>query len=233
MNNSCSVGAIILAAGFGSRMCSNTTKQKMPVGNTSILKRSVMSFEKCEKINKIVVVVREDEIDFANSELAECKKIFAIVSGGEFRSQSAERGFYAIGDCDYVAIHDAARVLITPEMIEVVINAACQNGSATAAASVVDTFKIVDDNGFIQSSPDRSRLVKATTPQIFKRELYEKALVQNTLPADKITDDNMLLEGIGEKVFTVVFKQDNIKITTSEDIKYAEMILAERGELYV
>ena len=227
------VGAVILAAGSGTRMCSDKTKQKMLVGNTSILKRSVMAFEKCEVIDKIAVVVKKDEVEFAASELNECTKLCAIVEGGEYRAQSARNGFVALGECDFVAIHDSARVLITPEMISAVASEAYINGAATAAAPVVDTFKIVDENGFIQSSPDRSRLVKATTPQIFKRELYEKAVEQNTLPWEKITDDNILLEGIGVQVCTVILKQDNIKITTADDIKYAEMILQERGELYV
>ena len=221
--------AIILAGGVGSRMKSEVTKQKMLISGISILRRCVSAFDKCDDIDEIIVVAREDELDFAVNETENLTKRVRVVAGGATRYESAVCGFRAVGDkIEYVAIHDAARPLITPEMICDVLRVAKEKGSATAAAKVTDTVKVIDIEGKIVSTPNRDALVRATTPQIFRKDIYERAVNRYSGDANHITDDNMLVEMLGEPVYTVVSDVPNPKITTPEDIYYAELLI--KGE---
>lgn len=220
--------AVVLAAGVGSRMCSEVAKQRMYVGGMSVLRRSVLAFDNCPDISSIVVVIREDDEAFAKDELAAIEKPLRIVRGGRYRAESAKLGFLAIPeDTELVAIHDAARMLITPAAISSVIDAAAIYGAASAVSAMTDTVKLVDDNGYIGSTVSRESLRVAQTPQVFDVELYNKALSSVAL-GEYITDDNMLMEHIGVSVKAVDVECENIKITTKKDISYAEFVLKER-----
>ena len=220
--------AVILAAGCGSRMMSDITKQRMEIHGTSVLKRSVLAFENTPEVDSIVVVVREDEIAFAERELDGIKKVVAIVSGGRDRRESARCGFSNIpSETEFVAIHDAARCLITPKMISDVLYAAYCSGAATASTPITDTVKKIDGDGIIVETFQRESLVLAQTPQVFAVDIYSRALSSDI---DGVTDDNMLVESIGVKVTAVDTGKRNIKITTPEDLLYAEFLLGSRGE---
>lgn len=221
--------AIILAAGCGSRMATDKTKQLMTIGGETVVGRSVRSFNECPDIDDIIVVARPDEIDRLRNDIcAPFDKVVKVICGGKTRAESARLGFNAISDgCTHVAIHDAARCLIESQMISAVALAAINNGAATAVSSVTDTVKKVSESGFVEGTIPRSELVHATTPQIFKVELYKKAL-DSRANDESVTDDNMLLEGIGVKIATVNLGSENIKITTASDIGLAEYILSKR-----
>ena len=220
--------AIILAAGVGSRMQSKITKQKLDILGHSVLYHSVMAFDVCELIDSIVVVVRESELEFAKAELASSTKVCGIVIGGDTRAESARCGFLAIpGGTDFVAIHDAARPLITPDGISAVVTAAHTTGAASALSPVTDTVKQVDENGFIVSTLDRSILRRAQTPQVFSVEIYRRALAACD-DFGSITDDNMLVERIGVAIKGVDVGAENPKITVPEDMAYAEFLLNRR-----
>ena len=218
--------ALILAGGSGSRMKSDKTKQRMTLGGSSILWHSVKAFDMCEEISSIVVVVREDEVEFAKSELSkDISKPAKIVIGGNCRAESARNGFLALPDgTDFVAIHDAARCLIKPNDISLVVKEAYQSGAATAVCAVYDTLKSVDEKGFITGTIDRQTIKRAMTPQVFKTALYKKALAQ-CHDLTLITDDNMLVESIGVAIKCVEVSADNIKITDSFDLEYAKILL--------
>lgn len=223
------IAAVILAAGVGSRMGADTTKQRLLVGGISVLRRTLLAFEECEDVKSIVIVTREDEVEFAKSESCGITKLCKIVLGGKVRAESAYNGFKAIpSDSDYVAIHDAARCLVTPEMISRVANDAIKYGAATACARVTDTVKIVDENGFVSATPDRNFVYLASTPQIFSTLLYNRATENIDFSDSSVTDDNMLAERVGVKVYCTDVGTKNIKITMPGDIEYAEYIL--RGE---
>ena len=223
------VAALILAAGLGTRMRSNTTKQRMLIGGVSVLKRCVCAFEACPDICEIVVVARETELDFVRNELKGIKKLSNVVVGGKCRAESAICGMRAVSEnSDFIAIHDAARPLIKPENISKVIKTAKEKGAATLASRVVDTVKIIDSDGRIISTPNRSTLVKATTPQIFKKEIYEHSVQNYNGELSAITDDNMLVEIAGYSVYSVISDDPNPKITVLEDLFVAEEIL--KGE---
>ena len=209
-------------------MGGKVTKQKMTVDGESILFRSVKAFSDCTDIDYIVVVGRAEELEWIGEELKGFSKIHSIVSGGKTRAESARIGFFAIPDStDYVAIHDAARCLITKEQISAVVEKAIEYGAASACSKVVDTVKLID-NGKITKTIPRELVVHAETPQIFKRSIYANA-IESVPDLSDITDDNMMLELMGEAIYAVNIGKHNIKITTAEDIEYAEYILARRN----
>lgn len=223
------VTAIILVAGSGSRMRSAIPKQRMTIHGESILRHTVRAFQNACEVDAIVIVSREDEIEWAKSELgSEFNKVKTIVVGGKSRAESAFIGFCHAGDkTDFVAIHDGARCLVTPETIDSVIGAAYLHSAATAACAVTDTLKKVGDGGIIIDTISRESMYSAQTPQVFSRDLYARATCDMDF-TDAITDDNMLVERIGGHIFAVETGRENIKITTQADIGYAEYILERR-----
>ena len=223
------VCAILLAAGSGSRMKLDKTKQTLRIRGKSVLLRSLEAFEICDKITDIILVVKEDELDFAYSEAKGILKLRSVVVGGKSRLESAQNGFSHIDfPCDFVAVHDAARCLILPEKITRVVDDAIRYGAASASSTVVDTVKRVDDFGFVLGTEKRESLRLAGTPQIFRYDLYSKAIHSVDIDDAGITDDNMLMEKIGVSVYMTDVGKDNIKITHAEDLLLAEYLL-DRG----
>ena len=230
--NSHNTAAIILAAGSGSRMSSDITKQRMTLLGESVLLRSVRAFSSCTKISSIVVVCRADELDWSTEELSSVPKVCAIISGGKTRAESARIGFNTIPvETEYVAIHDAARCLITEENISSVIDAAIEHNASSAGTYVTDTVKRLDQ-GRIEATLPRDELFLAHTPQVFKSSLYREAL-EKSASAEGITDDNMLIEALGIKVYPVDTGKSNIKLTAPEDIAYAEYIIERRSAMEI
>lgn len=203
----------------------------MTILGESVLFRSVKAFNESDLVDSIVVVTRADEVEWVREELKGFSKVCAIVIGGKTRAESAKLGFaYIPESATFVAIHDAARCLITTDMINAVAEAAFVHGAATAATSVTDTVKQVGEDGFVNKTLPRGELMLAQTPQIFARGLYETAL--SAIKSDNsITDDNMMVELTGAKVYPVEMGKQNIKITTIDDIAYAEFVLERRSSM--
>ena len=222
------VTAIILAGGSGSRMNLGVTKQRLLIEGESVLRRSVRAFNECESVDSIVIVCKSGECEFAKSETEDFDKVLSIVVGGETRAESAKCGFSSVSEeTEFVAIHDAARCLITPGMIDRVVKAAIKYGAATAARKMTDSIKRVGCDGCICSSVPRDDLYAAETPQVFKKADYALGLENISLDSS-LTDDNMIVENIGKKIFCVECGGENIKITKSDDISYAEFIIKRR-----
>ncbi len=225
--------AVILAAGSGSRMNSDTTKQLMTVCDLPLFVHSVLAFEKCKYIDEIVLVCKKDERECVKEILSAYKvdKLKCVVAGGKTRQLSALAGFEAIsGKMDYVAIHDAARACVTAEMISDVVAMAHAYGAASAVGKVTDTVKNFDSDGFISSTLDRERLMGAQTPQVFSVSMYRAGAYLALKDKSEVTDDNMLVERLGFRVKAVDCGPDNFKVTTHHDIERAEAILMARGE---
>ena len=227
--------AIILAGGTGTRMKSATTKQMMLLLGKPVIVRTLEAFEACPRIDEIVVAVRPEE-RIAITLLCEkysITKCHALVIGGDTRQESAVRGLSALSDdVQYIAIHDAARPLITPAQIGRVVTFAYAYHAATAVTSVVDTVKTVNNRGFIDSTISRDTVKLAATPQVFHRRYYEAAVKYAQDKGVSVTDDNSLMELIGQRVRAVDTGRENIKITEAGDIPLAEAILKRRGESY-
>lgn len=220
--------AIIAAAGSGTRMNSDKTKQLLTLEGIPVIVRTLQAFESCPVIDEIIVSAKADELDFYEEYRKEYspKKLARVVVGGATRQESVLRGFEAVSDkSEFVAIHDGARCLITPEKIEKVIRAAYNHGAATAASRVSDTVKKANAAGFAAETIDRDSLWLAQTPQVFKTELYRAAAYVAKEEGFTATDDNMLAEHIGYPVKLVDCGTGNIKLTTPADLAVAEVLL--------
>lgn len=225
------VFAIILAGGAGTRMNSATTKQRMQLLGKTVIYRTVEAFDSCVDIDRIIVVCREDELEYMKKELSFAKKLCKIVIGGKTRAESSYNGLSAIdADCDLVAIHDAARCLIRPENISLVVKKAESTGAATAATAVSDTVKTVDSEGRIKETLKRCELLAVQTPQVFDYKRLFSLFAKTDLHDTDITDDNILFERAGYEIAAVDVGSENIKITTPRDLLLAELILKERDD---
>ena len=225
--------AILLAGGSSSRMGEGAvTKQMLLLDGAPAVLHTLRAFEKCPYIHEIVLVAKRDELDAMRALVAAfgVKKLRAVVPGGSTRQLSALAGFEAIDGkkTKFVAIHDVARCLVTPDMIADVVATAYAEGAAIAATRVTDTIKRVGANGYIAKTEDRETLWGAQTPQAFSADLYRAAAYTAMQQKLEVTDDAMLCEHIGQRVKLVDCGRENIKITTPADIPVAEAILASR-----
>lgn len=223
--------AVILAAGSGKRFSDDTAKQFVEIAGESILVRSAKAFEASEEIDEIVVVTRETDVIGCRKilEKAGVTKVTRVIGGGDTRQASAKRGFDAVNPAAaYVAIHDAARCLVTPEMIEAVFECAYVAGAAAAAARNPDTIKRTDGNDLVRETVERENTWLVQTPQVFRAEIYRAASYMAARDAVTATDDCALCERLGFPVRLVDCGPTNIKITYPEDAVMAEAILKAR-----
>ena len=220
--------AVIVAAGSGSRMGSATAKQFLELDGRPVLAHTLDAFERTKGIDYVIIVTRACDLDECRDMVKKYgfSKVADIVEGGSTRQQSVLCGIEATDDrTDYVAIHDGARCLVTPEMITAVLDEAKRTGAASAGAPVKNTIKVVDENNNIKNTPDRATLWQAQTPQIFKAGLYRAAAYYAQKDGFEATDDNSLLEYVNGRVTMVDCGYTNIKITTPEDIALAAVLL--------
>ena len=225
--------AVILAAGSSTRMGGNSTKQFLELAGMPIVARTILAFERSPLIDEIIVVAKEDEVekydDFPN--IYGITKPFKAIVGGETRQESARCGVDAVNDkSKYIAIHDAARCLITEDMIYKVCHGAYLHGAAILAINAVDTVKVGDKNAFIEETPDRKMTWQAQTPQVFKVNAFRAATYIARDEKFEGTDDASLLEHIRIPVKLVKGSRENIKVTEPVDIYFAEAILKARAE---
>lgn len=226
--------AIILAAGSSTRMGGEIPKQLMDVYGKPVMIHSLLAFEKADYISEIILVTpKGDESDYrALAKEYGIKKISAVVAGGETRNKSAANGFKKVdADVKYVAIHDAARCLVTPEIIDRVCAAAVKYSAATAATRCTDTVKISGKNKFVDHTENRDHVWLAQTPQVFLCDLYRAASYIAEESHIDPTDDNALIENVNHKVRLVECGKYNMKITTPEDLVVACSIFKAREAL--
>lgn len=221
--------AIILGAGNGTRMKSEKSKLLLEIGSKTVIERSVEAFLSVSDIDEIIVVARAQDIDIYSELLTDERISFVI--GGATRQQSVKNAVETVDDAHLIIIHDGARPLIKCEDIEKTIRAAEEFSAAAVGVYVKDTIKIVDKQGFVESTPDRSTLFAVQTPQIFDFDLYKSAMQKADEQGLDFTDDCQLVELCGGKVKMVEGSYSNIKITTPDDIALAENLLKNEGLL--
>ena len=225
------VSAIIVAAGGSTRMGTSDSKQFVPLLGKPAIAYTLSAFQNCDSVSEIVVVSRAQDIERI-SQLAEetgCCKLSSVVEGGDCRAESVQKGIAAVDPkAQYLAIHDGARPLVTPEEISAVIEVAFETGAAAPGTPVTDTIKFADENNIITGTPDRSTLRAVQTPQVFEKELYTLALSEAET-FESVTDDCSLIENMGGEVQIVEGSCENIKLTTPIDIVIAESILGKRN----
>ncbi len=223
------VAAIVLAGGRGTRMRSDIPKQYLMLSGYPLLYYALKAFqESCVKT--IVLVCGKGEITYCRKNIVEkygFDKVKFIVEGGAERYHSVYQGLSCIKDSSYVLIHDGARPFVTGQMISDNLKTAIEKDACVTGVPSKDTVKISDGNGCVASTPDRKNVWLIQTPQTFKTSLilqaYEKLIKQ---PAINVTDDAMVAETVlGIPVYFVMGDYRNIKITTPEDLKIAEVFL--------
>lgn len=204
-------------------MKTKDSKLLLKINGKTVLERSVNAFLNISDVDEVIVVAREKDIPAFSDILTDERVSFVV--GGDTRQQSVMNALDVIDDCELIIIHDGARPLIKSEDIENTIRAAKENKAAAVGVFVKDTVKVVDKNGFVVSTPDRSTLFAVQTPQIFDFELYKNAAQNAREKGLDFTDDCQLVENFNQKVKTVVGSYSNIKITTPDDIVLAENLL--------
>ncbi len=222
------VTVIFPAAGASRRMGGGTNKIFLELGGEPILIRTLKTFSRSPRINFLIVVVSENEVDAVEKLLnsTDDLKPYTIVVGGSERQYSIANGLkFLPDDAEIVLVHDAARPLISLNVIEDVIDAAEKFGGAIAAVPEKNTIKFIDAENFVTYTPPRSKLVEVQTPQGFRRELLIKAYEQAAQDKFLGTDDSSLVERIGDKIKIVKSDYRNLKITTPEDLKIAESLI--------
>ena len=221
--------AVIVAAGNSTRMGLGFSKQLIPICSKPAIYHTVKAFQDCPLIDEVVVVARSVDIEEIGKAVFCFPKVSSVLKGGTERIESVLQGVRGISpNADFIAVHDGARVLITPEDIENVVKTAFVTGAAALATPVTDTVKVAGEDRVVISTPDRSTLFAVQTPQVFGRSLYERA-VKNALEKGlKVTDDCSMVEALSEPVTLVSGSYSNIKLTTQVDIIIAETILSKR-----
>ena len=225
------VGAVIAAGGMAQRM-QGVDKQLLEFNGVPVLVRSIQALAQVRSIQELVVVARQEQF----AQLQSWKEQyhlpdFVLTTGGATRQQSVQAGIAKLSEqVEYFVIHDGARPFAQPQMIERCIQAAVEYGAATAAVRVKDTIKQANEEGFIEQTPDRSRLYLTQTPQVFEAGLYRRAVKQAQREGLDFTDDCQLVEHIGHAVKLCEGDYRNIKITTPEDIAVAKAMAGQQEQ---
>ena len=204
-------------------------KMFAPLGGKPVLARVMGTFEACDSISQIVVVVSEKNIERCRKLVAYegWHKVTDVCPGGERRQDSVAAGLSRLVDCDWVIIHDGARPLATADLINRGLEAARETGAAVAAVPVTDTIKVARDDMTVQGTPPRGFLWAVQTPQVFRFDIIARAYQQTKT---EVTDDASLVEKMGYKVKLFTGSYDNIKITTPDDLALAEVLLKKHGK---
>lgn len=222
--------AIIAAAGQGTRIGGNRAKQFLELAGTPIIIHTLRSFETCEAIQEIILVLpAQNTAGFlAIAEKNRLRKLSKIVPGGTTRAESVLKGLLAVrpATAQIVAVHDGVRPFVTADEITQTVRAAELNGAAIMVAPLTDTIKEVS-NGTVAKTLRRTALRRALTPQCFRFELLRRAYDQVDVLDPELTDESALVERLGVKVTIVEGSSRNIKITRPEDLAMGEVLLKE------
>ena len=224
--------AVIVAAGSSVRM--GYDKLTAQLGASTVLLRTLRAFDASEHVAEIVIVTRMDRV----AEIADLcaqngiAKVSKVVAGGKTRMESSLIGVSAVkSSARLIAIHDAARPLVSSALIKRVVCAADEHKAAVPVVPSTDTLKAVGEDDFILGTVDRESTYRVQTPQVFDAILIKGALTRAAESGLSLSDDSAAMEMTGFRTYAVAGEEDNIKITTPRDLLIAEAILRDRGEL--
>ena len=220
------VGVIIVAAGSASRM-QGVDKQMLLLGKLPVLFHSAMAFQKCQQVREIVLVVRGEQVEQIDELSREygCTKVTAVTAGGDSRQKSVALGLEKLSaGLSLIAVHDGARPFVTQEEIGRCILDARTYGAAALGVAARDTLKKADAGGSILHTVDRTGIYMIQTPQIFDAKLYHQAMFRAVEQGREYTDDCQLAESMGAAVHITPGSFLNLKITTPEDLAFAQAV---------
>jgi 2-C-methyl-D-erythritol 4-phosphate cytidylyltransferase len=217
---------LIVAAGRGERLGEDRPKAFVTLAGRPMVEWSVEALQAVGSVERIVVALPEGEDAPAGT---------IGVPGGAVRSESVRAALREAGDVELVVVHDAARPLARPELFDAVLQTLEADGcdAAIAAARVSDTIKEAGHDGVVRATLDRSVLWAIQTPQAFRRDVLERALDVDDETLAAATDDAWLVERAGGTVRVVEALVDNRKVTTSADLRFADLLLRQRCNLAV
>ena len=201
------------------------------IAGKPVLAHSISAFDRAECVNEIILVAREESRSRVEALVdSENFRSVRVVVGGEHRQDSVRAGLAKVSSkMMHVGVHDAARPLITPSAIARVYEQALKYGGAVLADPVTDTLKKVATDSLISESVDRSEVWAMQTPQIFTREILQRAYDELALRGTVVTDEVSAVQLIGHRIAVVPIEDANFKITYPRDLDIAGRIIASRG----
>ena len=225
------VTAIIVAAGKSERMGAGTDKAFLNLGPRPVVAWSLLAFERCADVDRIVLVVRKDQILAAKAvvRMFGISKVGAVVAGGARRQDSVMNGLKELDvDTRFVVIHDGARPCVTPETISETVKLARRGGAAVVGHRIWDSVKTVEKGASVTRTENRARLWMVQTPQAFDVRLIKRAYAAVETEGLEVTDDASAVEQLGETVRIYETEKPNFKITTVEDLQMAAAVVLKR-----
>lgn len=223
------LSAIIVAAGSSERM--GFDKLFALVGGEPLIAHTIAAFENTTCVDEIILVGRAESLGELRKIIREPTKVKQIVPGGAERSDSVRAGLDHVDPkSDFVAVHDAARPMVTPEKITRVFEVARTNGAATLAEPINDTLKRVDVDLAVLGPVDRNGVYAMQTPQVFERKLLDEAYDLVARKKIPVTDEVSAVELLGRKIVLVPNHDFNFKITYPRDLPLAEFVLKQRAQ---
>lgn len=227
--------ALIAAAGRSTRMGSGISKQFIPLLGIPAVIRTLRAFDGASTVGRVAVICREEDLEEMRDRIGRyhIRKVTALIPGGASRQESVFAGLGALppDTAGYLAVHDGARPLVTPEEIDRCVRDAFRTGASALGTPLKDTVKRIDSAQRVLSTPAREGLWAVQTPQVFRMDLYRRAAERARAAGKDYTDDCQLVEQIGVKVHLCRGSYENIKLTTAEDLAIAEAILKKREGL--
>ncbi|HET9982100.1 MAG TPA: 2-C-methyl-D-erythritol 4-phosphate cytidylyltransferase [Longimicrobiales bacterium] len=222
--------AVIVAAGGAGHRMGGVRKQYLELAGVPVLAWALRPFLEHPAVEWAVVALpAEDAVD-PPAWLTGMDPRILVVAGGVERTHSVRNALEAVPpEADVVLVHDAARPLVTLEIVERTLAAASRGLSAVAGVPPVDTIKVVDRDGLVRATPERGGLRSAQTPQAFPRAVLVEAHRRAAMEGLTATDDAALVERYGGDVVVVEGSPENLKVTGPLDVRLAEAILRARG----
>ena len=222
---------LIAAAGSGSRMRADRNKLLLPLAGRTVLGWTLHFISQAKSIEWIGIVGQSLDKPLIIPLMDECSKEVCWIEGGKTRQESVQKGLAALpANAMHVLIHDGARCLISPDLIDRCSEAVSLGQSVVAATPVTDTIKRVDDQGFICDTPKRSELWAAQTPQGFPVAELKNAHLKALSQSWEVTDDASLFERLNWSVRILEAGPSNLKVTTPFDLLIAEALLSNRQQ---
>jgi 2-C-methyl-D-erythritol 4-phosphate cytidylyltransferase len=222
------LSAIIVAAGSSERM--GFDKLFALVSGKPVIAHTIAAFENTKCVDEIILVGRAESLGELRKIIGKPTKVKQIVAGGAERSDSVRVGLEHVDPkSDFIAVHDAARPMITPEKITRVFEACRQDGAAALAEPINDTLKRADVDLAVVGSVDRDSVYGMQTPQVFERKLLAEAYELVVKKKMSVTDEVSAVELLGRKVVLVPNHDFNFKITYPRDLPLAEFVLKQRA----
>lgn len=228
------VNAVIVAAGEGNRMGGGAPKIFLPLAGRPLILHTLARFAESQSVRRLILVASKGEIgkleQLVRSDPAVAGLECLFQAGGARRQDSVGQGLERLDeDCEIVVVHDGARPLVSPRLIDRCVEQASREGAVVVGTPARDTIKVVSADRRVRETPPRDSLWEVQTPQVFRKEIIVRAYREAAREGVEATDDAMLVERLGINVSLLEGETTNLKITVPEDIPLAEAILRARS----